>query len=133
MSRKFSYNSSPTFVELKLLKDFVLHNTNGKLSHLELVNKGFDKKKGFIIFFSESCPHCKSFMPTILNLSKSAEAGIGMINVDDVGSGNNILADFFKITGVPMIKFYDGNTYLDYEGPRTVNDMLKFATSIKVK
>ena len=107
---------------------------SGKVN-LKLTHPEFKDRDGFILYYSPTCPHCIRFKPTLIELAKrlNGALSIGTIDCTDTINGNNLLADFYNISGFPMLKFYNHVTgeYIDYTGGRNVNDMLAFLCKVK--
>ena len=116
------------------MKDYSL-NDNGKNIALNLINPAFKNKDGFIVYYSPTCPHCVNFAPTVNTLADQLKKtmNVGAIDCSDVIHGNDLLADFFNISGYPTIKFYNSvsGEYIDYTGGRNVEDMLSFICKVR--
>ena len=112
---------------LTMAKDFLLFDDIEK-TRFELTNKYFRDRPGLLMFYSPLCPHCHILAPAFKDLSSqlNGHMAFGTVNTDSMIEGNKILADYFDITGVPAIKFYDKGNFLDYEGGSDINELLEF-------
>lgn len=129
------FGGDANIVQLKLLKDYKLIGENSKNPFLKLINPAFRNKDGYIIYYSPTCPHCVNFAPTVSKLAKQLKGkmSVGTVDCTDTINKNNILGDFFSISGFPTIKFYDSSSqeYIDYSGGRNINDLLDFVCRVK--
>ena len=121
--------------ELSLVHDFIMSEKSSGDVDLKLSHNAFKDKDGFIIYYSPTCPHCVNFAPTIVELAKRLKGAcsVGTINCSDSILGNNLLGDFFNISGLPTVKFYNHITgeYIDYRGGKTIEDMLTFLCKVR--
>ena len=117
------------------MKDFLVEGEDKKNFHLKLINPSFKGKDGYVVFYSPTCPHCVNFVPEVEQLARRLKGAIsiGTVNCKDTINGNDILADFYNISGVPTIKFYNGvnGEFIDYTGGHSVNDLLNFVCKTK--
>lgn len=129
------FGGDPNIFELSLVHDYILNEKADGDVDLKLSHPAVKDKDGFIIFYSPSCPHCVNFAPTLQKLSKrlKGSCAIGTVNCNDSIHGNQLLADFYNVSGIPTIKFYNHITgeYIDYTGGRTVEDMLAFLCKVR--
>lgn len=127
-------NSNNIF-ELSLVHDYVMdEKSNGDID-LKLTHNAFKDKDGFILYYMPTCPHCINMVPTISSLAKrlKGSCAIGAINCSDSVVGNDLLSDFFNISAIPKLKFYNhiSGEYIDYTGGRTVEDILTFLCKVR--
>jgi len=122
------FESVKDIVELKMVKDYVaLENDNGD-PNLQLIHERFQNKDGLILLYSPTCPWCKKMVPAFTQLSQIVkdQFPLGAINCLDDSNGNDILGDYFRVSGYPTIKYYKNGKYIDYTGGREVKDFLNF-------
>jgi len=119
------YSIDMGVIELKL-SDFTYNNITKKLY---INNKYFENKKGFIIFYSPWCTHCKKISELIIDL---ALANIylfhfGAINSENIKDGNDKLFVYANITNLPTIKYIKQDSSLeDYNFAYTMDNLLYF-------
>jgi thioredoxin-related protein len=131
----FNYYSTPSFVELQMVKDYMLYpSPNGAIADVEMTSKETQGKKGYVVFHSPGCTHCQKLFPTIMDLTsvKNLPMFVGMVDVEDKDSGNNLLADYFGVAGTPTIMFYDGVNHSYYNGDLSVKGLLEHAKKFGV-
>jgi thiol-disulfide isomerase/thioredoxin len=122
------FKDAKDIIELKLINDYVsLNNDNGD-PNLQLINERFQNKNGFILFYSPSCGYCKQMAPEWKKLSSIVKDKIPVaaINCMDSNGGNDLLADYFRISGYPTIKYYKDGKYIDYTGGRDTKQLLNY-------
>ena len=86
-----------------------------------------------VLFASESCIHCKKLMPTWAELMKQVKRP-GVLNVIEFTKEKNPQEFQGKsLPGVPTIRFYpDGygnDVYVEYNGDRSLESLVKFVRS----
>lgn len=118
------------------MEDFLISNNNNSgESSIKLSNKAFQDRDGFIVYYSPKCPHCVKFAPTLKELANKVKRtlSIGTVNCDNVIQGNNILADLYNISYLPMIKYYNHLTgeFIDYTGGRQINELLTWLCQVR--
>ena len=152
------YNMEGDITEDNVLK-FVKEWEEGKLKpHLKseeppksnkepvykLVGKTFRKdvlesdKDVFVKFYAPWCGHCKALAPKYIDLAKKLQGNDKLLIAEIDSTANEV--DEVQITGFPTLKFWPAGKKdkpLDYNGDRSVEDMLKFlkehaTNSIKV-
>jgi len=77
-------------------------------------------------FFAPWCGHCKKLEPTYEKVAREAPAGIHVAKVD--GIKNYALMSRFPVRGFPSIFAVKENSVWVFQGPRTEQALLKFAT-----
>ena len=81
----------------------------------------------FVLFYSQWCHHCHSFMPTYVETSKYAEEKnlkVKFAKIDASQSKNT--SEEFNLQNIPSVfLLIKGERYM-YEGDRTKDDLLKF-------
>ena len=121
--------------ELTLVNDYLMRDVKQGEIDLKLAHPAFKDRDGFILYYSPTCPHCIRFKPTMLELAKRLKGSlaIGTVNCNDAVHGNSLLSDFFNISKLPTMKFYNSvnGEYIDYTGGRTIEDMLTFLCKVK--
>ncbi|XP_075990887.1 protein disulfide-isomerase A5 [Anticarsia gemmatalis] len=90
----------------------------------------------FVMFYASWCGHCVTAKPAFSRLAttlKETNHGVQAIAID--AAENSKAADFAKIQTLPTFKIFANGAHLaDYEGDRSMEDMLKFCQShAKVK
>lgn len=105
---------------------------------LELTSKNFDISINdgniwLIEFYAPWCSHCINFASTYDNLAMNlhemhgmSERNVTVAKVD--GSSDRILASRFSVRGFPTFFLVDGWTVWEFEGSRSKENLLKFAT-----
>jgi len=145
----YMITSAFEFTSQSLIEDVrtVSHKTssvqiseNGKdiQGALELTSKNFDISINdgniwLIEFYAPWCSHCINFASTYDNLAMNlhgmhgmSERNITVAKVD--GSSDRILASRFSVRGFPTFFLVDGWTVWEFEGSRSKENLLKFAT-----
>ena len=114
-------------IELNLKRDFDMLKTPKGQVQVQFSNPMFRGKSGMIVNYAPWCPHCHNIAPTIAELAKITRGmyPIGAINCYDEKNGNNLLADYLKISGYPTIKIWDQGNFKDYSGGRSLKDLLR--------
>jgi len=109
-------------------KEFTLNQTKKGYTLCNTI-KGIS----FGVFYSSNCPHCKTALNIVNNLSKKANiCNFFIINVDTY---KNIVDMSQKtispITYVPeMILYVNGRSFLKYTGQKTENDIGNFIANV---
>ena len=115
-------------IPIKLARDFsLLKMPDSEKPLLQFEHPMFRDKNGLVINYAPWCLHCQEFAPTVNKLAKVTKGlyPIGVINVEDNSAGNNILADYLKVTGYPTIKLWENGTFKDYSGGRSLEALLR--------
>lgn len=98
-------------------------------------NVVLDKSKDvFIEIYAPWCGHCQALEPTWKQLGQvmqenNAEENHSVVVAKMDGTVNDVpLSAGFQVKGYPTIKFFkaDTNTMIDYQGQRTLHDLVKF-------
>lgn len=119
---------SEDVVPIKLARDFsLLKMPDTTKPLLQFEHPLFRGKDGLVVNYAPWCGHCQNFEPTLVKLAKVTKGlyPIGVINVEDTSAGNNILADYLKVTGYPTIKLWENGTFKDYSGGRSLEELLR--------
>lgn len=105
----------------------VLKDPSGA-AKMQFIEPAFRGRDGLVVFQMPWCPHCQNLAPTMTKLATITQGlfPVGVINCDDTANGNNLLSDYFNITGYPTIKYYNNGTFTDYTGGQTLQDFLRF-------
>lgn len=85
----------------------------------------------FVLFHATWCPHCKDVLPIWQQLKAGAK---GNIQIIDIESKDPALSQH-QIQGFPTIRFFPQGlsvpqNYKDYTGPRTLDGMIQFLSSL---
>jgi thiol-disulfide isomerase/thioredoxin len=106
---------APLFTNLSMTNDFVPVKAtyNTKERDFQLINNYLLDKPSFLVFHKTSCPACNQFMNTLNELKKHSkkQINIGLIDISDKNMGNDIIADYFDIQGVPSIVYHNRGIY----------------------
>jgi thioredoxin-related protein len=113
------------------IRDFVpIIDHHGSTVDFQLTNARF-LRNGIIMFMSPKCIHCQEMSKEIKQLKKLLEKSskvrhaIGTIDITDVPHGGNLLADYFKVVGVPTLMFHNEGVYAPIiVGRRPVQEIL---------
>ena len=103
-----------------------------KIKYINLKKKmynlkgGAPIKKDLYLFKATWCPHCQSFKSEWDKLLQDKELNkkINFITYDSVENKNEI--NKFKIQGYPTILLGGNGRLVEYEGPRTYENLKKF-------
>jgi thiol-disulfide isomerase/thioredoxin len=113
----------------------VIIDDNTTNSHNQIIKKTLNKKNfnidipTMILFYSNGCGFCKQFKPIWDEfVDKNNNLQINLVETDD-----NVLMNKYEISGVPTIKYIDGNKIIEYNGSRTEDGLLKFVKSMSNK
>jgi protein disulfide-isomerase-like protein len=119
-------------------------NANNNMGTIELRANNFDASvrdgsAWLVEFYAPWCGHCKRFAPTYEKVAETLHAqsradlakdpGARAVRVAKVdGSADRALASRFNIRGYPTFFLVDGWDVYEYEGDRTLEDLVDFAT-----
>ena len=94
--KKDFFGGSDLAVELKLVRDFMLDETNPNDLRVRLMHQAFKDKTGIIVFYSPTCPACHMFKPTVQQLANTSKGmfPVGAVNCRDMVSGNQSLPHY---------------------------------------
>lgn len=90
----------------------------------------FDKSKSVLVeFYAPWCGHCKQLIPIYEELGQHYKDNDNIIIAKMDSTANEV--EEVKIQSFPTIKFFPANRdeIVDYNGPRTLNDFIKFLDS----
>ena len=100
-----------------------------------VVGKTFEKKvinndkDVMLLFYAPWCGHCKALHPKYEEVAKKLKAKNPKLLMAKIDATENEVENI-NISGFPTVKFYPGNKKnkapIDYNGDRSVNDMIKF-------
>ena len=131
MSRDL-FTNAKDIIELKLINDYVaLDNAKGD-TNLQLINERFQNRDGLILFYSPKCGWCKKMAPAWQELSGIVKDKfrVAAVNCMDSKGGNDLLADYFRVSGYPTIKYYKDGKYTDYTGGRSTQELLNYLCKV---
>ena len=98
----------------------------GKTFEKEVIN---NDKDVMLLFYAPWCGHCKALHPKYEEVAKKLKARNPKLIMAKIDATENEVENI-NITGFPTIKFFPGNKKnkapIDYDGERTVNDIIKF-------
>lgn len=80
-----------------------------------------------IEFYAPWCGHCRQLEPTFKQLANKLHQHVNIANVD--GTQSPKLLQRYKIRGYPTIKLFYKDEIIDYNGNRSLQDLVKYATS----
>jgi hypothetical protein len=100
----------------------------------EINDSNFDNevKDGFVtpwllIFFLQSCPHCKNANDALNRMSENQEFTDLNVNLGHIDCNTNVMSCMrFNITRVPYIAYVDKNKMFEFENLPTEHSLLKF-------
>lgn len=99
-------------------------------TYVSLQNKPMNKP-GMILFHATWCGHCVRFMPVYKQIQSRLGDSFPSLEVEskELGDGDR---EAIGVRGFPTIKFFDqtGKIIGEYNGERTVNNMLKYICNI---
>ena len=98
----------------------------GKTYEKEVIN---NDKDVMLLFYAPWCGHCKALHPKYEEVAKKLKAKNPKLLLAKIDATENEVENI-NISGFPTVKFYPGNKKnkapLDYDGDRTVEDIIKF-------
>ena len=98
----------------------------GKTYEKEVIN---NDKDVMLLFYAPWCGHCKALHPKYEEVAKKLKAKNPKLLMAKIDATENEVENI-NISGFPTVKFYPGNKKnkapIDYNGDRSVNDMIKF-------
>ena len=98
----------------------------GKTYEKEVIN---NDKDVMLLFYAPWCGHCKALHPKYEEVAKKLKEKNPKLLLAKIDATENEVENI-NISGVPTVKFYPGNKKnkapIDYNGDRSVNDMIKF-------
>ena len=101
----------------------------GKSYEKEVIN---NDKDVMLLFYAPWCGHCKALHPKYEEVAKKLKAKNPKLLMAKIDATENEVENI-NISGFPTVKFYPGNKKdkapLDYNGDRTVEDMMNFVVS----
>ncbi len=103
-----------------------------KNKYLDLKNNqtgGGDDKIKLILYKSETCGHCKNFVPVwnTLQQNKSFQKKYDFITYESTKNPDK----FDGIDGVPTLKIVDGSNERVYDGDRSLEDLTNLLNSLE--
>ena len=100
-----------------------------------VVGKSFEKevinndKDVMLLFYAPWCGHCKALHPKYEEVAKKLKEKNPKLLIAKIDATENEVENI-SISGFPTVKFFPGNKKnkapIDYNGDRTVDDMIKF-------
>ena len=98
----------------------------GKTYEKEVIN---NDKDVMLLFYAPWCGHCKALHPKYEKKKKKLKEKNPKLLLAKIDATENEVENI-NISGFPTVKFYPGNKKnkapIDYNGDRSVNDMIKF-------
>ena len=98
----------------------------GKKKKKEVIN---NDKDVMLLFYAPWCGHCKALHPKYEEVAKKLKEKNPKLLLAKIDATENEVENI-NISGFPTVKFYPGNKKnkapIDYNGDRSVNDMIKF-------
>ena len=98
----------------------------GKTYEKEVIN---NDKDVMLLFYAPWCGHCKALHPKYEEVAKKLKAKNPKLLMAKIDATENEVENI-NISGFPTVKFYPGNKKnkapIDYNGDRSVDDMIKF-------
>ena len=98
----------------------------GKTYEKEVIN---NDKDVMLLFYAPWCGHCKALHPKYEEVAKKLKEKNPKLLLAKIDATENEVENI-NISGFPTVKFYPGNKKnkapIDYNGDRSVNDMIKF-------
>ena len=98
----------------------------GKTYEKEVIN---NDKDVMLLFYAPWCGHCKALHPKYEEVAKKLKEKNPKLIMAKIDATENEVENI-SISGFPTVKFYPGNKKnkmpLDYNGDRTVDDIIKF-------
>ncbi len=98
----------------------------GKTFEKEVIN---NDKDVMLLFYAPWCGHCKALHPKYEEVAKKLKEKNPKLLLAKIDATENEV-ESVSISGFPTVKFYPGNKKdkepLDYNGDRSVDDMIKF-------
>ena len=98
----------------------------GKTYEREVIN---NRKDVMLLFYAPWCGHCKALHPKYEEVAKKLKEKNPKLVMAKIDATENEVENI-NISGFPTIKFYAGDRKgkipIDYDGDRTVEDIIKF-------
>ena len=98
----------------------------GKNYEKEVIN---NDKDVMLLFYAPWCGHCKALHPKYEEVAKKLKEKNPKLLMAKIDATENEVENI-NISGFPTVKFYPGNKKnkmpIDYNGDRSVDDMIKF-------
>jgi len=89
-------------------------------------------KKTLVLFYADWCGHCKKFMPEWDEKITPEMTPLGIqtvrVNVGGNTAEEEALKNEYKVQGFPTIVFIKNGTPMEYDGPRSKEDIKAFCT-----
>lgn len=127
---KTLFGGKTDVIDLDMIKSFTVIDSKSseKPIKMQFSEPMFRGKNGLVLFYAPWCTHCRNFADDYKQLATVTKGlfPVGAINCQDEDRGNNLLADYFNITGYPSIKIWDQGTFKDYTGGKSMKDLLQF-------
>jgi thiol-disulfide isomerase/thioredoxin len=108
------------------------HAPENPLTSVTVKNKRNRSPYALYYFYHPQCGWCKKFTPTWKQLTKMLDGkDIEVIDVDVSNEKNDDLAFYYNVNAYPTLIYVTPNKNYEYNGDRTVNDILGFIQSNK--
>ncbi len=89
-------------------------------------------KKTLVLFYADWCGHCKKFMPEWDNdvTPEVTPLGVQVIRVNVGGNSpeEEALKNEYKVKGFPTIVYIKNGTAMEYDGPRSKDEIKAFCS-----
>lgn len=108
-----------TFVLLLLV---IIYHSSYVTEYFQIGRKA---DKTLLLYFQPWCGYCKNFMPVWDQLKQyrsTYNLDMQAINCEE----HPMLCERDNITGYPTLRLVSGNKIIEYQGDRSLNDLLKF-------
>ena len=90
-------------------------------------------KKTLVLFYADWCGHCKKFMPEWDNEVTPEITPLGIqvvrVNVGGNTAEEEALKNEYKVKGFPTIVYIKNGTPIEYDGPRSKEEIKKFCST----
>ncbi|TMW57207.1 hypothetical protein Poli38472_003132 [Pythium oligandrum] len=115
------------FSSVATAKSNVIILTNDNFEHLTQASTGATTGDWLVEFYAPWCGHCKKLEPVYEKVADELKGKVNVAKVD--ATAHSALGKRFEIQGYPTILLLRQGTVYKYSGPRTTEELSRFARS----
>lgn len=116
--------------EAALKEQLKVEEFKEKIQHYEAEDyedlTNVSEKNKLLMIYSPYCPHCHTFMPTMMGLQKKNKDSHLEFAAVDLPTGNRLYSTPFNIKAFPTIILMSGDSWYSFSGARDENFVYDF-------